>query len=88
MIWEIINGSIEFYEKAMNVDSSNAEVLYKYARNLTHLNQHEASIRYYEKASIIDTENEFPLIEYKLGEAYRYKGDYKSARRYYTRGTA
>lgn len=78
-------GSIGFYEKAMNIDSSNIEVVYKYAKNLTALNKHEASIRYYLKASIMDKENLYPLVNYRLAEAYRYTGKYSKASRYYTR---
>ena len=76
-------GAIQFYEKAMDIDSNNAEVLYKYARNLSMINQHEKSSRYYQKTLILDGSNEFPMAAYYLAESYRYIGDYRKARRYY-----
>jgi len=76
-------GSIQFYEKAMEIDSNNAEVLYKYARNLSLTNQHEKSSRYYQKALILDGSTEFPMAAYYLAESYRSSGDYRKARRYY-----
>jgi len=78
-------GSIQFYERAMEIDSTNIDVLYAYAKNLTALNRHEQSIRYYRKVSIMDRKREFPLVNYHLAEAYRYNGDYRQARRYYNR---
>src|SRR5690606_25044414 len=77
-------GSINFYEKAMEVDSNNAEVLYKYARNLSLTNQHEKSSRYYQKAYLIDRGQNYPMAAYYLAESYRFSGDYRKARRYYT----
>ncbi|MEQ8624556.1 MAG: DUF1573 domain-containing protein [Vicingaceae bacterium] len=76
-------GAIQFYEKAIAIDSNNAEVLYKYARNLSMINQHKKSSRYYQKALILDGSNEFPMAAYYLAESYRYSGDYRKARRYY-----
>ena len=79
------NASLQFYEQAMEIDSSNIDVLYGYAQNLTALNQHEKSIRYYRKVSIMDRQNKFPLVNFHLAEAYRSTGDYRKASRYYSR---
>lgn len=76
-------GAIHFYEKALEIDSNNAEVLYKYARNLSLTNQHEKSSRYYQKALILGGLTDFPLVAYYLAESYRSSGDYRKAKRYY-----
>ncbi len=78
-------GANYYYEKALNVDSSNAEVLYKYALSLSELNQNEKAARYFLKSSLIDRGAEFPDVYYRLAEAYRTSGDYRKARRYYNK---
>ena len=77
-------GSIGFYEKALNLDSTNAEVLYKYGRNLTKINRHNKATRYLLKSSLLGGKNIFPELAYELAEAYRHSGDYRKARRHYT----
>jgi len=76
-------GSILFYEKAMNIDSANAEVLYKYAKNLAIINSHEKASRYFLKAYLIDRGRNFPTVSYDLAEAYRSSGEYRKAKKYY-----
>lgn len=77
-------GSIGFYEKALHLDSTNAEVLYKYGRNLTKINRHNKATRYLLKSSLLGGKASFPELAYELAEAYRHSGDYRKARRHYT----
>lgn len=78
-------GANFYYEKALNIDSSNAEVLYKYALSLSAINQNDKAARYFLKSSLIDRGYEFPDVYYRLAEAYRTSGDYRKARRYYNK---
>lgn len=78
-------GASKVYQKAMRVDSSDASVLYSYAKSLMELNQMERAARYFFKASLIDRGENYPDVYYLLAEAYRGNGDYRKARRYYTK---
>lgn len=77
-------GSIGFYQKALNLDSNNAEVLYKYGRNLFKINRFDRASRYLLKASLLGGKENYPLLSYELAESYRHLGDYRKARRHYT----
>jgi hypothetical protein len=77
-------GSIGFYEKALNLDSTNAEVLYKYGRNLYKINRFNKATRYLLKSSLLGGKTLYPNLTYELAESYRHAGDYRKARRHYT----
>lgn len=72
-----------YYLKAMNVDSTNVELLYKLGQNYTSLNNNESAARYYQKAYILDRNKEIEGLSFQLAEAYRNSSDYRKARRYY-----
>lgn len=78
-------GASEVYQQAMNIDSSDAAVLYHYSKSLMELMQMEKASRYLFKASLIDKGEIFPDIYYLLAESYRSSGDYRKARRYYSK---
>ncbi len=78
-------GSIVIYENALNVDSSDAEVLYKYAKNLSLLNNHEKASRYFYKAYIIDRDKTYETLSFELAESYRNSGKNRKAKRYYSK---
>lgn len=78
-------GSIGFYEKAMKIDSSNREVLYKYGRNLSKINQDKKASRYLLKSSLLGGSEIFPMLNWELAQAYHKSGKYRNARRYYNR---
>jgi hypothetical protein len=77
--------SIGFYKKALQLDSGNAEILYKYGRNLVLINNPAKATRYLKKALIIDRDQQFPSTSFELAEAYRLSGDYRKARQYYNK---
>ena len=76
-------GSIIYYKKALDIDSSNAEFLYKYGRNLAAINNHDKASRYLKKAALFDKNNQIEGLDYQVAEAYRSAGEYRKARRYY-----
>lgn len=78
-------GSINIYKKAIDVDSSDAEVLYKYALNLKMLNNHKKASRYFYKAYLIDRGKEYDFLAFELAESYRNSGDYRKSKRYYSK---
>jgi hypothetical protein len=78
-------GASKVYKQAMMVDSSDAAVLYHYSKSLMQLMQMEDAARYLFKASLIDRGVNYPDVYYLLAEAYRGSGDYRKARRYYTK---
>jgi len=78
-------GASKVYKQAMQVDSSDAAVLFHYSKSLMKLMQMEAASRYLFKASLIDRGVNYPNIYYLLAEAYRGSGDYRRARRYYNK---
>lgn len=78
-------GAVEVYKKAISIDSNNAEVLYKYGKSLTLVNNNKLASRYLKKALALDQRDEFIELPFELAEAYRSSGNYKQAKRYYNR---
>ncbi len=78
-------GASKVYKQALDIDSSNAEVLYYYSKSLMEMMQMELASRYLFKASLIDKGENFPDVYYLLAESYRGSGDYRKARRYYSK---
>jgi len=78
-------GANKVYKRAMDVDSSDANVLYHYSKSLMDLMNMKLASRYLYKASLIDRGENYPDIYYLLAESYRNSGEYKKARRYYSK---
>lgn len=78
-------GSIGFYENAMKIDSNNADVLYKYGRNLYLINNPKKASRYLLKAELLGGADIYPNLHFELAESYRKSEDFRKARRYYNR---
>lgn len=78
-------GSIKIYKTALNIDSTNVDVLYKYAKNLSQINDPKKASRYFLKAYILDNGKSYPELAYELAESYRTSGEYRKSRRYYTK---
>ncbi|MBL4708939.1 MAG: tetratricopeptide repeat protein [Flavobacteriales bacterium] len=77
--------AIVVYKKAMLIDSNNVEVLYKYGKCLTAINNNKLGSRYLKKALALDQRKVFVELPFGLAEAYRSSGKYKQAKRYYNR---
>jgi len=78
-------GALASHKRAMQIDSSDLEILYRYAQNLSAVNNHSGASRYYYKAYLMGAANKYPLLTYHLAESYRSSGEYRKARRYYGR---
>ena len=78
-------GSIYFYERALKMDSLNVEILYKYGKNLSLINNHKSASRYLYKAYLIDRGKTYQDHIYELASAYHYSGNYRKARTYYNK---
>lgn len=75
----------KIYWAAMNMDSSNAEVLYRYGLNQSALNNPRKASRYFYKSYILESDKVHENLSFLLAESYRSCGEYRKARRYYTR---
>jgi len=78
-------GSLNYYQKAIELDSNNVDVLFKYARNLSAVNNHPKASRYYYKAYLLRGSEVYPTLPFLLAESYRSSGEYRKARRYYSK---
>lgn len=76
-------GADPIYQRALEIDSSNAEVLFKYGRNLARLNDYNRASKYLYKAYKIDRGRSFIELPLELAEAYRSNGEYRTSRKYY-----
>ena len=79
------SGAVQFYKSAMNIDSSNVQLIYKYALSLKALNQLDAASSYLNKVVIIDRAGEYPYAAYELAETYYKLENYRYADRFYKR---
>lgn len=76
-------GALMVFEEAMDLDSSNGEILYHYAKSLAAVNNPNKASRYYLKAYLLGLGNSYPDLSFELAEAYRNSGEYRKAKRYY-----
>ena len=76
-------GALYEYERAMQLDSSNLEVLYGYGKTLLAVNNPKEASTYLKKAKALDVKNSIDNLGYLLAESYRLAGDYRNARKFY-----
>ena len=76
-------GANFYYKKAMEIDSTNLELLFLIGSNYVNLNNNKVAARYFQKASILDRNKEVENLSFYLAEAYRNSGDYRKSRRFY-----
>lgn len=77
------SGAVHYYQTAMNLDSTNVYLLYKYGLTLKELNQLKKSAHYLQKVAVIDRGIQYPQSAFELAEVYFKMEDYRAADRYY-----
>ncbi len=77
--------ALSLHERLMRIDSNNVGILFGYGKNLSLIGNYKSASQYLLKAYKYDQKREIQMLPYELAESYRNSGDYRSARRYYSR---
>lgn len=78
-------GALVLHKRALQIDSTNAEVVYRAAQNFMAVNHPKAASHYYYKAYLMGAADQYPLLPYYMAEAYRSSGEYRKAKRHYSK---
>lgn len=78
-------GASIWYRKAMNIDSTEKELVYKYAESLRLYNEYEKAAHYYYYVYKKDRGRVFPLAAFWYSTMLKYNGDYKNAKKFFKR---
>ncbi|MFT4756656.1 MAG: hypothetical protein ACI91R_001303 [Vicingaceae bacterium] len=76
-------GALFEYEKAMQIDSVNLDVLLGFGKTLLAVNNPQKASIYLKKAKALDQKKSKESLGYLLAESFRLSGDYRNARKYY-----
>ena len=76
-------GALYEYERAMQIDSSNLELLFGYGKTLLAINSPKEASVYLKKARALDERRSIENLGYLLAESYRLAGDYRNAKKFY-----
>lgn len=78
-------GALRYYENAMELDSSKAEIQFKYAEALRHNHYYNKSAYYYYKVYRKEQGRIYPLSGYWLAMMQKQSGNYKEAKQTFRR---
>jgi len=76
-------GALYEYERAMQLDSTNLELLFGYGKTLLAVNNPKEASIYLKKARALDEKKSIENLGYLLAESYRLAGDYRNAKKFY-----
>lgn len=78
-------GAAQYYSRVFSHDSSDIRLQYQFAE-ASRLNfDNDLAIRLYTKVLSNDEKNKYPLCYYWLGQLYKQKGNYKDAKKQFTK---
>ncbi len=69
----------QYFKKALELDSKNAEASYQLAECYRNLFDYQNAIKYYQQTATLDTENAYPLTKFYLGLMQRSNGLYQQS---------
>lgn len=80
------SAAAEYYNTVLQREARNSEVLWKYAESTRMFNAYEEAERAYKRiGSLSKFEYTYPLLEFRLGEISRSKGEYDQAIEHFNR---
>jgi hypothetical protein len=78
-------GAAQHYSRVYDRDSSDIDLKYKYA-DASRLNfDLDLALRLYGKVVAFDDDRKYPLSYYWIGQLFKYKGNYKEAKKWFTK---
>ncbi len=78
-------GASQHYSRVYDRDSSDIELKYQYAE-ASRLNfDLDLALRLYNKVVLFDDDKKYPLAYYWIGQLFKYKGNYKEAKKWFTK---
>jgi tetratricopeptide (TPR) repeat protein len=80
-------GASLYYKKAMDADSSNLEIVYKYAESLRLYNEYELGEKYFQYIYSRDKNKNFKEVLFWLASMQKYNAKYQDARKNFLRFT-
>lgn len=78
-------GASIYYRRAMMLDSSNVDLIYKYAESLRNYNEYPKAEKYYAMVYKMDRGTTYPLALYWQSIMLKHMGDYKNAKKNFKR---
>ncbi len=72
-------GAIEFYEKAMNIDSASIDIIFKYAEALRLYNDYDKALYYHKKVAYLGSGKIYPESLVYVAELTKNKEEYREA---------
>ena len=79
------NGAVKYYRSALNVDSSEVDLVFSYAQSLRLTNNYKKALFYYSKTSTLDKRRQFIQSHHYAAELYKVLGNYNKAQKEHRR---